>query len=148
MADKPKSIQEKITIRQTPIGARVIQRLSIPHMDKSGELRRLVELGFAAELAGFSLDGETLRFGGRVWDLRPELEQGSIVSSNTSVTEKTHASSPVAIEGSRPVEQATTPSAAAETVPARAPDNAGRVEPSTSSQSPLLANLRGLSAGG
>lgn len=148
MADKPKSIQEKITIRPTPVGARVIQRLSIPHMDKSGELRRLVELGFAAELAGFSLDGETLRFGGRVWDLRPELEQGAIAASNASVSEKAGTPTPVAIEDSRSAPQATTRGAAPETVPARAPDNAGRVEASAPPESPLLANLRGLSAGG
>ena len=75
MAKPPTSSNVKVTLRVTPVGARVIQRLELPNIDKSAELRRLVELGFAAELAGFTLDATVLRFGGRVWDMRTELGQ-------------------------------------------------------------------------
>lgn len=67
------SRQEKITLRATPVGSRVMERLLVPNIDKSAELRRLVELGFACEQAGFILDGEVLRHGGRAWDIRPDL---------------------------------------------------------------------------
>jgi hypothetical protein len=122
-------------------------------MDKSAELRRLVELGMAAELAGFSLDGTVLRFGGRVWDMRSEGDQVGAVSLP-----------PVAPAGAAPLQGSTTTSAVAAPL-APAPEesdvgtqnlgvgaasavlpmndvagsNAAKVE-----ESPLLANLRGL----
>lgn len=145
MAEKPKSVQEKVTIRPTPIGARVIQRLGIPHMDKSGELRRLLELGFAAELAGFSLDGSVLRHGGRVWDLRSDLEQNVAGEHRSMTTQPSPASS-----ASEAADGATDPRsvpAAVEKQPTTLPEAQGAAEPAAHQESPLRANLRGLSSG-
>lgn len=66
-----KSDQIKVLIRPTAIGLLVLKRLARPFIDKSAELRRLIELGFAAEQAGFILDGMILRNGGRNWDTQP-----------------------------------------------------------------------------
>jgi hypothetical protein len=146
MGDKPKSIQEKVTIRPTPLGARVIQRLGIPHMDKSGELRRLLELGFAAELAGFSLDGTVLRHGGRVWDLRSELEQNFARGHESAMPPQASASS-----GSETASAATDPKAVAtlavDQQPSAVPDSHNVVKPEAHQESPLLTNLRGLAGG-
>lgn len=145
MAEKPKSVQEKVTIRPTPIGARVIQRLGIPHIDKSGELRRLLELGFAAELAGFCLDGSVLRHGGRVWDLRADLEQ-NVAGEDGSVT----MAEPPASLASEAAGAATDPksvTAAVEKQPTTLPEAQRAAEPAAHQESPLRANLRGLSGG-
>lgn len=146
MGDKPKSIQEKVTIRPTPLGARVIQRLGIPHMDKSGELRRLLELGFAAELAGFSLDGSVLRYGGRVWDLRSELEENIARAHGPAISPRASASS-----GSEAASASTDPKAvsalAVEQHPSAVPDSHNVVRPEAHQESPLLTNLRGLAGG-
>ncbi len=155
MADKPKSIQEKVTIRPTPLGARMIQRLGIPHMDKSGELRRLIELGFAAELAGFTLDGSVLRFGGRVWELRSDLDQGE-VGGHTPAPQ-----APVGPAASNFEEKAQTgrdtdaamsapgaTSAAAGPQTIAPPSESRQAELPGQPESPLLANLRNLSGGG
>jgi hypothetical protein len=63
--------QYKVLIRPTDVGLLVMSRLQRPALDKSAELRRLIELGYAAEQAGFILDGTILRNGGRVWDVQP-----------------------------------------------------------------------------
>lgn len=63
--------QYKVFIRPTDVGLFVLQRLQRPALDKSAELRRLIELGYAAEQAGFILDGTILKNGGRVWDIQP-----------------------------------------------------------------------------
>jgi hypothetical protein len=47
------AVQFKVHLKPTDVGARVIERMGRPHLDKSAELRRLIELGFAAEQAGF-----------------------------------------------------------------------------------------------
>jgi hypothetical protein len=146
MADKPKSTQEKITLRPTPVGRRVMQRLSIPHTDKSGELRRLIELGFAAELAGFILDGETLRFGGRVWDLRPDLELGTAAS--TTIISHTPSSTAAQFGESAPqpgpgIDAPADPQAVSRTPPG----SITTVDPASAHESPLLANLRNLAGG-
>jgi hypothetical protein len=65
------AVQFKVHLKPTEVGALVMKRLERPHLDKSAELRRLIELGFAAEQAGFILDGTVLRNGGRVWDVKP-----------------------------------------------------------------------------
>lgn len=65
--------QYKVLIRPTDVGLLVMKRLQRPALDKSAELRRLIELGYAAEQAGFILDGTILRNGGRVWDVQPVL---------------------------------------------------------------------------
>lgn len=146
MAEKPKSIQEKVTIRPTPIGARVIERLEIPHIDKSGELRRLLELGFAAELAGFSLDGVVLRFGGRVWDLRSELGQNAVVSPMLTAHVPAAAADNQAAETTQPRSNrvAWAPS---EAQSGGSPDIGKVADAAGLASSPLLANLRGLSGG-
>lgn len=64
------AVQYKVHLKPTEVGALVMKRLERPHLDKSAELRRLIELGFAAEQAGFILDGTVLRNGGRVWDVK------------------------------------------------------------------------------
>lgn len=146
MAEKPKSVQEKVTIRPTPIGARVIQRLGIPHMDKSGELRRLLELGFAAELAGFSLDGSVLRHGGRVWDLRSELEQ-SIAREHVSTTAPQATASPASEAASASTDSNAAPTVAVDQQPSALPDALSAVKLEAYQESPLRANLRGLAGG-
>jgi hypothetical protein len=73
--DKPQgsTAQYKVLLKPTDIGLLVMRRLSRPHVDKSTELRRLIELGYAAEQAGFILDGTALRHAGRMWDTQPDL---------------------------------------------------------------------------
>lgn len=65
--------QYKVLLKPTDIGLFVLKRLQRPHLDKSAELRRLVELGYAAEQAGFILDGTVLRHGGKRWETQPDL---------------------------------------------------------------------------
>jgi hypothetical protein len=65
--------QYKVFIRPTDVRLLVMQRLQRPALDKSAELRRLIELAYAAEQAGFILDGTILKNGGRVWDIQPVL---------------------------------------------------------------------------
>lgn len=67
------SLLIKVLLKPTDIGQMLIERLQRPHVDRSGEMRRLSELGFAAERAGFTLDGTVLRHAGRTWDTREEL---------------------------------------------------------------------------
>lgn len=91
------AVQFKVHLKPTDVGARVIERMGRPHLDKSAELRRLIELGFAAEQAGFILDGTELRNGGRVWladpvsaghsilqNIHPHPTQSQAASSNES----------------------------------------------------------------
>lgn len=147
MATPPTSSNVKVTLRATPVGARVIQRLELPNIDKSAELRRLVELGFAAELAGFTLDGTVLRFGGRVWDMRAEsgqLEGGSLarvapVQSNGAVS----AVSPDASVDSISQNGQSVPGATMLV----SPGGSGATESAGQGQSELLTNLRGLAGG-
>jgi len=146
MAEKPKSVQEKVTIRPTPIGARVIRRLGIPHMDKSGELRRLLELGFAAELAGFSLDGSVLRHGGRVWDLGSDLEQNVAGEHGSMASPPPPASSASEAAGAAS-DPKSAPAAAVEKQRTTEPEAQGAVGTKAHQESPLRANLRGLSGG-
>jgi hypothetical protein len=84
--------QYKVLIRPTDVGLLVMKRLQRPALDKSAELRRLIELGYAAEQAGFILDGTILRNGGRVWDVQPVLaseggrEQGKTTKAEAITT--------------------------------------------------------------
>lgn len=147
MATPPTSSNVKVTLRATPVGARVIQRLELPNIDKSAELRRLVELGFAAELAGFTLDGTVLRFGGRVWDMRAELGQ---VRTDIALP-VARDQSPSAVSGASPEATATRISQTPESVPENnstgsSPGN-GSAGLGTEAQSVLLTNLRGLAGG-
>lgn len=70
--------QEKVTLRDTEIGVLVKRRLARPNIDKSAELRRFIELGFAAERAGFILDGSVLRHAGQAWHTQPDLGDGVV----------------------------------------------------------------------
>lgn len=67
------TVQYKVHLKPTEIGRLVIERLQRPHMDVSPELRRFIELGYAAERAGFMLDGTVLRHAGQAWDTQPDL---------------------------------------------------------------------------
>jgi hypothetical protein len=145
MAMPPNSTNVKVTLRATPIGSRVIERLDIPNMDKSAEVRRLAELGMAAELAGFSLDGTVLRFGGRVWDLRPELKQAQTAHQEpVPVKESASASAVVSLDADGASHSVAAPVAQA------SGGNGARhssLENADAGDSPLRANLRGLSGG-
>lgn len=67
------TVQYKVHLKPTAIGRLVIERLERPHLDVSPELRRFIELGYAAERAGFILDGTVLRHAGRMWDMQPDF---------------------------------------------------------------------------
>jgi hypothetical protein len=69
------TVQYKVLLKPTDIGLLVMKRMERPHLDKSAELRRLIELGYAAEQAGFILDGTVLRHAGRMWDTQPDLKR-------------------------------------------------------------------------
>jgi len=73
--DNPYSaaVQYKVHLKPTEIGLFVMKRMERPHLDKSAELRRFIELGYAAEQAGFILDGTVLRHAGRTWDTQPNF---------------------------------------------------------------------------
>jgi len=67
------AVQYKVHLKPTEVGLLVMKRMERPHLDKSAELRRFIELGYAAEQAGFILDGTVLRHAGRMWDTQPDL---------------------------------------------------------------------------
>lgn len=67
------AVQYKVHLKPTEVGALVIKRMERLHLDKSAELRRFIELGYAAEQAGFILDGTVLRHAGRTWDTQPDF---------------------------------------------------------------------------
>lgn len=133
------SKQEKVTLRATPVGSRVMERLSLPNIDKSAELRRFIELGYACEQAGFILDGETLRHGGRVWD-------GDLTS--TSVVQAVRGGA-IGNVPSRTTSNGGTPEMAtdSEQDTPRKPvsDKSEQADPVPVSSSPLMSSLRALS---
>lgn len=147
MATTPTSSNVKVTLRATPVGARVIQRLELPNLDKSAELRRLVELGFAAELAGFTLDGTVLRFGGRVWDLRTEVAQ--VGTSARQPEELPHSTTTApdtcTVVAAESVSQTRTPVPASNELSSS--DTNGSVQSGVQGNAELRANLRGLAGG-
>lgn len=67
------AVQFKVHLKPTEVGVHIMKRMERPHVDKSAELRRFIELGYAAEQAGFILDGTVLRHAGRMWDTQPNL---------------------------------------------------------------------------
>jgi hypothetical protein len=73
-------------MRETAVGVEVIERLERPGVDKSAEIRRLAELGYAAERAGFVLDGTELRHGDRAWPIQPKMARGTIAPPFASAT--------------------------------------------------------------
>lgn len=50
----------RLFLRPTVIGKAIIDRLSLEGADRQADARRWLELGYAAELAGFRLDGTTI----------------------------------------------------------------------------------------
>lgn len=100
-----KSDPIKVLIRPTAIGLLVLKRLARPFIDKSAELRRLIELGFAAEQAGFILDGMILRNGGRNWDTQPLDDHGQGESADRSMQYREDQTEPVASPSAKAVDE-------------------------------------------
>jgi hypothetical protein len=82
------AVQVKVLLKPNEIGLHVMRRLERPHMDKSAELRRFIELGYAAEQAGFILDGTVLRHAGRAWPMQPDLGEPSLGDKGMPVGEQ------------------------------------------------------------
>lgn len=132
----------KVLVKPTDVGLLVNNRMQRPHVDKSAELRRFIELGYAAEQAGFILDGTVLRHGGRTWDIQPNFSEQAREGISPSPAQR--AAVPVA-----------RPSSTSETNgngPAAQNEGGGHPLPSPlasdtneTTGSPLRRNLRGLS---
>lgn len=142
----------RVYLRETLIGKVVIGRLQAPGADKQAESRRWIELGFAAEQAGFRLDGTTLKHAERVvasiavGNTDP-LVQAVVLpppappraSVTGEIPPQVPAPSPSVVEpASASVQSGAEPGAGSE-MPVRA--SAGR----TVDKSPLAGNLRSLS---
>ena len=81
--------QYKVLINPADIGLLVMKRLQRPSLDKSAELRRLIELGYSAEQAGFILDETILKNGVQVWDVQPVLvSESDLEHTNTAESAK------------------------------------------------------------
>ena len=63
----------RFLLRPTVIGEAIMVRLAAPGVDRAAESRRWIELGFAAEQAGFRMDGSQLRHADRAWHVQPDL---------------------------------------------------------------------------
>lgn len=136
------AVQYKVLVKPTDIGLLVIKRIERPHVDKSAELRRFIELGYAAEQAGFILDGTILRHAGRMWDTQPSLNVQ--VQTPVSQTGANQAAEPQHAPARRSAksepESAQAISGPQDPVPLT--ESADNAPPSTSS---LRGKLRGLS---
>lgn len=129
------AVQYKVHLKPTDVGVRVIKRMERPHLDKSAELRRFIELGYAAEQAGFILDGTVLRHAGRMWDTQPDFSlnaSNSVVQSPTTSAPRPADKESGDLAGNAPGAVA----ASADTIAAEAPSARG---------SGLRGNLRKLS---
>lgn len=146
--------QVKVTVLGSEIGLLIQRRLARDGIDKSAELRRLAELGYACERAGFILDGTVLRHGGRAWhdqpDLVPTTQDSPPVSSVQAYAGERSASQVLddndsmapASAGPGPVVSEPLPDVASSSDPSKA----GRVTRSaTVVSSSLASRLRGLS---
>lgn len=135
-----KSDQIKVLIRPTAIGLLVLKRLARPFIDKSAELRRLIELGFAAEQAGFILDGMILRNGGRNWDTQPLEDHEHAEPADRNMSAREEQVEPVAKPAAKVVEKKSI---------SQTPDHSDQViheqRNDSSVASSLRSNLRGLS---
>lgn len=138
--------QYKVLLKPTDVGLLVMRRMERPHLDKSAELRRLIELGYAAEQAGFILDGTVLRHGGRVWDVQPTLSPDAQPRASAVTRER----SQVDAAGQRAGTQAdSSPVAEASPAPmpvAPAPAAEAGKKDQAAKGSPMRANLRNLSS--
>jgi hypothetical protein len=63
----------RFQLRPTVVGEAIMDRLNAQGADRAAEARRWIELGFAAEQAGFRLDGVELRHADRAWHVQPNL---------------------------------------------------------------------------
>lgn len=142
-------VQYKVLLKPTDVGLLVMRRMERPHLDKSAELRRLIELGYAAEQAGFILDGTVLRHAGRVWDLQPDLERDRTmltaqrVPAVPSAAHATASPAHVDADGSSAIaDRQPAPDSAAVEPNA---DGVAQVQPAGGVS--LMTNLRGLSGG-
>lgn len=146
--------QVKVTVLGSEIGLLIQRRLARDGIDKSAELRRLAELGYACERAGFILDGTVLRHGGRAWhdqpDLVPTTQDSPPVSSVRTYSGKRSASQVVDGNDSLAPAYAGPVPVASEPLPvvtvSSDPSKAGRDNPNaTVASSSLASRLRGLS---
>lgn len=141
--DNPKgtAVQFKVHLKPTEVGALVIKRMERPHADKSVELRRYIELGYAAEQAGFILDGTVLRHAGRVWDIQPifNVNEASVSLPVENVLPATVLPSPTNPESVKPL-----PASTGIDQPSSTKDREVKGENSIGATS-LRANLRGIS---
>lgn len=139
------AIPYKVLLKPTDVGLLVMKRMERPHLDKSAELRRLIELGYAAEQAGFILDGTVLRHGGRVWDVQPQLSpdaQPGIATASSVVASAGAAERPDRTDIDRRDSEHESPTP----VPATASTSAKTGKQDGAKKgSPMRANLRNLS---
>jgi hypothetical protein len=133
------AVQFKVHLKPTEIGMHVMKRMERPHLDKSAELRRFIELGYAAEQAGFILDGSVLRHAGRTWDIQPDLGMQSQSQCPTFHTEQ------LQTNGSDDQFGESAPVTAAAPDEARKKPAASDSKASTTPSSALRSNLRGIS---
>lgn len=135
------AVQYKVHLKPTEIGTLVMKRMERPHLDKSAELRRFIELGYAAEQAGFILDGTVLRHAGRMWDTQPDLSSQGL-NQTVPVADKPRT------ERTRSTTDASTREQGS---PAAATDQASsspveqNIDADSKATSSLKANLRGIS---
>lgn len=130
-----KNYQFRLIVRPTTIGKAIIDRLEAEGVDRTSESRRWLELGFAAEQAGFRLDGTELRFADRAWDSQPLLPARSAPASSSSPA--------LHLEGLPPPSSLT--AAATTSAVAESPPVVPAARPAIA-DSALGRNLRGLSA--
>lgn len=134
------AVQFKVHLKPTEIGLHVMKRMERPHLDKSAELRRFIELGYAAEQAGFILDGSVLRHAGRIWDIQPDLS----VQSENQVSTAYSGKSSLKRSGDQLAEPAPA-SPGGSTGPTDQKAAASQSETSATRSSALRSNLRGIS---
>lgn len=112
-----KGFHFRLFLRPTVIGGLIIERLTAPGVDRQAESRRWMELGFAAEQAGFRLDGAAI--------CQADRTLAALTAESLAATASEGDASPP-------------PSPAHPAVQA--------VEPSPLAHSPIGMNLRGLTA--
>jgi hypothetical protein len=135
------AVQYQVHLKPTEIGTLVMKRMERPHLDKSAELRRFIELGYAAEQAGFILDGTVLRHAGRMWDTQPDI-------SSQGLNQTGPAADKPLTERTRSTTDASTPeqgSSAARTEPVSSAPGEQNLNVDSKATTSLRANLRGIS---
>ena len=135
------AVQYKVHLKPTEIGTLVMKRMERPHLDKSAELRRFIELGYAAKQARFILDGTVLRYAGRMWDTQPDLSSQGLNQTGPAAdnpsTERTRSTAYAST-----LEQG---SLAAGTEPVSSAPREQNLDVDSKATTSLRANLRGIS---